>query len=591
MGGQPTAQEAVGQALCVEEKNSEVKEDFFDNADVVDSDVFSTSDGQKTYSYAEEDEIVLTVDANYDQNDSVAAFFNSPTSGFVSNGPGFLQMPQPDFTGACNDQNYITFENRVELQTCHRELSIASNTFAAQCSEQFSMKRFVTDLYVASAASVVASTGVATIADTISITLNSVNFDDYDTHSVTDVTTAWNANDCNTTAYYGSPTLTDAGTTISSSCTFSDANTLGNLTSSSSGLCTGFVKNVHYTVNHATTTAAAITSITADVVITDVPMTTSTGTAVTVEQCFSVEFDSADATLQTSDNGNLVERYRSGNPGYLMGKPVLYGSLSGTVIESLVDGMTVPTALLSYDGSNPVDYGKSVCPQSTAVATDNAQSVKFGYDLLSGCTVQLTREELLHMCCAGAGAACSDVAGVAYSSPYSDASTGIPYMLNFVQRYVGNYGDASPLDTTKWTQIDYSVPSDTRTWSDATATCANMFSGLDIEFLVAFQGSRSNPQNKIISSKAAITTTDWVMNVPVDDMVSTQSFPVTVTVSFVFQDENDIRGYVAPAPPVLFKVPYDVFAPFVNAGPSQYGSGRLVLGIALCLSGVSTLWL
>lgn len=58
--------------------------------------------------------------------------------------------------------------------------------------------------------------------------------------------------------------------------------------------------------------------------------------------------------------------------------------------------------------------------------------------------------------------------------------------------------------------------------------------------------------------------------VPKADNQSTQSYQLTATVSFVFQDENDLKGYEPPAPPVLFKMPYDVFYPFLmNEGNSN----------------------
>jgi hypothetical protein len=147
LGGESTAQTAVGQALCVEAKNSQIKEDFFSDAEVMGSAVFDTDDGTKTYSYTEEDQVALTVDANYDQNDSIAAFTSSTS--FVSNGPGYMQLPQADFTGECNDLNYVTFENPTSTQTCNRVLSTDATTFVAQCEQQFSMKRFVSDLYIA----------------------------------------------------------------------------------------------------------------------------------------------------------------------------------------------------------------------------------------------------------------------------------------------------------------------------------------------------------------------------------------------------------------------------------------------------------
>lgn len=89
------------------------------------------------------------MDANYDQNDSIAAFLDTIAEGLVTNGPGYLQLPLADFTGACNDQNYVTFENPVEPKSCARTLSTDSATFAAQCETQFSLSRYVTDLYIA----------------------------------------------------------------------------------------------------------------------------------------------------------------------------------------------------------------------------------------------------------------------------------------------------------------------------------------------------------------------------------------------------------------------------------------------------------
>lgn len=68
-----------------------------------------------------------------------------------------------------------------------------------------------------------------------------------------------------------------------------------------------------------------------------------------------------------------------------------------------------------------------------------------------------------------------------------------------------------------------------------------------------------------------------IQRVPLDDTVSTQSFPLTITVSFVYRDESQTRDYVPPAPPVLFKVPYDVFYPFSNSATPRFASSKIVL--------------
>lgn len=55
---------------------------------------------------------------------------------------------------------------------------------------------------------------------------------------------------------------------------------------------------------------------------------------------------------------------------------------------------------------------------------------------------------------------------------------------------------------------------------------------------------------------------------PPPDNTTTQAFQLSVVVSYIFQNEESLRGYEPPAPPALFKVPYDVFYPFVVNGAS-----------------------
>lgn len=71
------------------------------------------------------------------------------------------------------------------------------------------------------------------------------------------------------------------------------------------------------------------------------------------------------------------------------------------------------------------------------------------------------------------------------------------------------YGDADPLDKTQWISFAYSTPKDERYWSEKTGICYNMYSGVNIKFLVAQTGEKTNPQFKIISALAEIITSDW----------------------------------------------------------------------------------
>lgn len=61
---------------------------------------------------------------------------------------------------------------------------------------------------------------------------------------------------------------------------------------------------------------------------------------------------------------------------------------------------------------------------------------------------------------------------------------------------------------------------------------------------------------------------DWVTKIPITDKWSSQTFELSVTVTFIYTAMNEIIGYTPPHPPVLFKVPYDVFYPFQLSSPA-----------------------
>lgn len=69
---------------------------------------------------------------------------------------------------------------------------------------------------------------------------------------------------------------------------------------------------------------------------------------------------------------------------------------------------------------------------------------------------------------------------------------------------------------------------------------------------------------------AEIVTSDITTNIPLGDETSTQTFQLSSIVSFVYYNDERVKGYEPPAPPALFKVPYDVFYPFLsNSAPSM----------------------
>lgn len=60
MGGEPTAQEGVSRALCVEKKNYAFKSDFYEDIGLQSSQIFKQTVGQKQYSYTETNQISVS---------------------------------------------------------------------------------------------------------------------------------------------------------------------------------------------------------------------------------------------------------------------------------------------------------------------------------------------------------------------------------------------------------------------------------------------------------------------------------------------------------------------------------------------------
>lgn len=373
MGGRPAATEGLSRALCVEKKNYAfpvcilsmimraldnhviipllcclLQSQFYTNDDLQSSaSVFGTTAGQKDYSYTEDATISVSlltistclfcirahrmpllswlvveqtadvsIDRYYDQNDTIAAFRSSSqaASGFISNGPGFFQLPQNDFAGACNDLNYVGFEVNVRNpQSCDRYVDASTSTsFQSQCQRDQSVDRYVTDLYLARNAELQASSGVSSASEVIGVEIQRVFYYDSSTDTTSEVTTSYVANDCDTT-YYSDVRTSSGFVRTGHACLFTSNSSWTSIdtsnanTTSSVMFCANIVKDVVYYVNHSTTARGTIQQVLADVTITDLAATTSSYPVV-FAQSFAIEFTSVNTAQQTTDNGNLVTR-------------------------------------------------------------------------------------------------------------------------------------------------------------------------------------------------------------------------------------------------------------------------------------------
>lgn len=239
----------------------------------------------------------------------------------MSNGPGFFQLPQSDFSGSCNDQNFVGFEvNTRSPISCTRHIDVSTSTsFANQCEREQSLSRYVTDLYLARSAEIQASSGVSSAADVTPIRLTKVLYYDRILDMTTDVTADFVANNCAST-FFEDISFSSSIDLNSEPCLFASNETWAALQSADFTysatnisppimLCASMVRDVYYHVNHSASARATLQDVTAEVVITDLAAAAGASDSASLVQSFAVAFTSANNAQRSADNGNLVTRY------------------------------------------------------------------------------------------------------------------------------------------------------------------------------------------------------------------------------------------------------------------------------------------
>jgi len=561
LSGQATSMNAVGSALCVEKKNTPSKAEYFIDTDTTDYSVFSTDTGKKDYYYPDPTITTYTADSYYDYGDNIAVFSYDGTD-YQPIGRGYLRLPRAgDGSGECIDENYVKFE-KSESTSCVRiftaDDAASASTAQAKCA-QLHYSHWIGDgsgadsVFVGATADITPTTSVST-SDLVVISEPSITT----TSSTTTTST--------------SPLLTNIKTYSTDSigdytvdATITAFSTLAISTLYTTSGCTDVVIGIKYTITHNEKSAGTISSV--DVEVTTADFAFPTGSDVlAIPFSYSVEFLSADSTSQSTNNGNKVERERSGNPGYNIGKPVIYGTKSSSIIEEWTTGLTIPSALISQTSSYTGTTFPSVstCPVAADITSGQGlgyNSINFGYDVSTGCMLSLTRSDLKDFC-QGTGS-------------YID-SGGYPYFFYDKQTaavitdgYIGIYGNADPLDINQWLEFDVITPTLSSSWDDTNGICSGAITGIEYKFLVTQTGEKTHPQNKIIAAYAAFTSTDLTWTSGQLDSYSIKNFPLSVSVSFINKDDVALKGYNPPAPPVLFKVPYDIFYPFYESNSAS----------------------
>eukprot|EP00003_Mantamonas_plastica_P014062 TRINITY_DN2441_c0_g2_i3.p1 TRINITY_DN2441_c0_g2~~TRINITY_DN2441_c0_g2_i3.p1 ORF type:complete len:372 (+),score=109.43 TRINITY_DN2441_c0_g2_i3:926-2041(+) len=292
------------------------------------------------------------------------------------------------------------------------------------------------------------------------------------------------------------------------------------------------VRQVDYIITYST--GGIVTKVDVDVVLEDVTLAAATA-AGSLEQKYSVQF------LESGKTASSI-RWKSGNPGYVIGKPVLAGTSVTSSGKTALEVSNVPGDGLRIIGAT-----------STGSCQSHGTVVNFGQDTQSTCQLQLSLNAMTSGCASIRAQALDYFKG---SRTYT---------------HVGKFGDASYLDIGQWLSISgSSFPTLPTASVDPNGVCTSVVVSMDYEFLYARLGARSDPQNRIVGARVSYQTADLRYNCiggscqysVMTSATDLQPFVLASTVRFVLLPDQALVEVVPPPPPGLPTLPDDIFYPF-----------------------------
>ncbi|KAK3266627.1 hypothetical protein CYMTET_24757 [Cymbomonas tetramitiformis] len=506
--------------LCIAQDNNAELGYFFadpepgDGADLTnridedDTDFWLTEDSSSTSS---------GTSSGYTVGDEMQAVYNMLINGSAyTASAGAFTVPTAVWSSACTSDTKVLFGENLPGSAEDRSEScyISTRDLQADCSSTFSGQLW-NELAIA--------TNNAQTPTYIAVTLSKMDYLYPNGELV---------------AYNAPPTLPASGVVPEA-----EYNT-------ATGVCENALQSVALTILHDG--LGSISSILAAMVATDVMLDSTTGWA-TLEQQHSIRF------LVTAEASTA--RPKSGNPGYYPNFPVLAGTLA-----SDPDVTSSKQAISRHIAGLPMP-----APTTAGMCGVNSrESVKFGMNTLSTCTIPLTLPGITaigycHNDCARLSEVRRQQAGLGLWGGRDRAREGA------AGEQIALLGDPTEM-----------------AWDSATSTCTNVVVGLEYEFLTAYVGQLENPQSEITFARVNYKYATWTFSDQrgaANDPSTQQHFALQHSARFVGQEQEGAKGTTPEPPPIFPKLPSDIFYPFVSSAPS----GREQLPGLLALTALATL--
>lgn len=446
--------------------------------------------------------------------------------------PAFLPLPTGDLQGACSPLSPAGFMSEAPSRACQR----ASLTPATACS--------ATGVF----APAVALSGLALARTPGAVHSDAASWAPIVIASVFTVTASTNT----FTQVYDISTVVTAGQTLEEVTPYTFAAPVWD---AANCRCDGALLAATYSVSY--TAAGAISSVNVTAVTGPatgtVSATTSGGCALPFNYAQSWGLVSplagsfqATAGVAQLPTGLVVVPARSGVPGYLAGSAVL----AGVVVDVTDPTAADPTAVVgqavarAVGGLTTISFNSDrqcVATAATPSLLAFTAPVSVGVDTAAQCTVPLTLAALETLC--------TDADGLrAYMEP--------------TQTRVGVWGNASAENLYDWRELQTAAwPSATPgTWDPLTATCSNLVTSVQVEFITADYGSQLNPQRAIVSAR--VTYARGAVTFAQAAATDLEPVPVFASVAWLHWPWGGIKEVVPSSPPVLPTLPTDFLYPF-----------------------------
>lgn len=247
--------------------------------------------------------------------------------------------------------------------------------------------------------------------------------------------------------------------------------------------CKNVVNEIEYTVMVA---GQKVVSVAAAFSLIDVPLAALTAGS-GLSQQFSVRFTTAAAKAAAA--AAIYNVYpRSGNPGYIPGKPLLGGTLlSGSVLAA-----SAPVVIqMAPDPSKwitmPMPNSDGDCP--SAVSGFMPTSVTFGYGLVTTCSISVQLSDF------GDCNALRRKTRAVIKNAISSAT------------HIGRYGNSSQAHLGEWVKIDGTHIKDESLDAGTGTSCASTYTGLHLEVFTAMV-------SVLLRRLADYSTFSWVFLLP-----------------------------------------------------------------------------